>query len=134
MHAQPAFASVTSESPSESADDVSPEEPSRADDWRSSSLCVGLADDIALAPQADPQAPITSPPIATNTAPVRRNTFGMLDLHGKLNCILADCAEPEPTTHSGSPETNKETRGGSYRRRGGRHKMAAANRAAMPNC
>ena len=62
---QPAFMSVVSVTPTESA--VSPEE-------------TALADGIALGLDGDVQAPINSPPNTTNKAHTRLNTFDMLDL------------------------------------------------------
>ena len=75
---QPAFASVTSVTPREIA--VSPEEPSRVDDWPSSAPCVCLPDGIALGPDGDAQAPITSPTNTTNKVDAQLNTFDILDL------------------------------------------------------
>ena len=63
---QPAFMSVVSVTPTESAV-VSPED-------------TVPADGIALGLDGDAQAPINSPPNTTNKAHTRLNTFDMLDL------------------------------------------------------
>ena len=62
---QPAFMSVASVTPRESA--VSPEE-------------TAPADGIALGLDGDAQAPIPNPPNTTNKVHARLNTFDMLDL------------------------------------------------------
>ena len=62
---QPAFMSVASVTPTESA--VSPED-------------TAPADGITLGLDGDAQAPINSPPNTTNKAHTRLNTFDMLDL------------------------------------------------------
>ena len=62
---QPAFASVTSVTPGESA--VSPEG-------------TAPADGIALGFDGDAQAAIPNPPNTTNKVQARLNTFDMLDL------------------------------------------------------
>jgi hypothetical protein len=62
---QPAFMSVTSVTPVESA--VSAEE-------------TAPADEITLGPDGDEQAPMPNPPNTTNKAHARLNTFDMFDL------------------------------------------------------
>ena len=61
---QPAFMSVVSVTPTESA--VSPEE-------------TAPADGIALGLDGDAQAPIPNPPNTTNKVQARQNIFDMLD-------------------------------------------------------
>ena len=66
IQVQPAFTSVTSVTPWESADACSPEDTARADGWPSSAPCACLPDGIALGPDGDAQAPIPNAPNTTN--------------------------------------------------------------------
>ena len=88
---QPAFMSVASVTPWESADACSPEETARPDGWPSSAPCACLSDAIPLGPDGDAQAPIPNAPNTTNKLRARLNTFDMTNL---LFCVIDRVARP----------------------------------------
>jgi hypothetical protein len=77
---QPAFTSVSSVTPWESA--VSPREAVSGDSWESavSPEETASADGIALGLDGDVHAPMPNPPNTTNKVHARLNIFAMLDL------------------------------------------------------